>query len=208
MKSRPTIIANWKMYFSYLEVKKWLKLHVQELKELVKDHTFILCGSYESLEIITQSFKDFPIHVSGQNCSEYSTGAYTGQVCAQSLQEMGIGYCLIGHTETRIAFHETNEQLLKKLEQLFKNKITPIFCIGENKELHAQNRSLNALQKQLKPLLQLLENSAKKPLTCYIAYEPLWAIGTGTPADNEHILMIMQALEKMLKNIVNFIPYI
>jgi triosephosphate isomerase (TIM) len=192
------IIANWKMYYSYKQVQAWCQENKDNLIQIMQKNLCILCPSYESLEQVVHYFSHSPIKIGGQNCSEYAQGAYTGQVSAQSLHELGSHYCIIGHSEVRKALHETNEHLLRKMEQLLAHSITPIFCIGETKDDFEKKVTQQKIEQQLEPLLILSKNN-EKPFTCFIAYEPIWAIGTGIVADNGHIIKSLEIIRKKIE---------
>ena len=194
-----TLVANWKMYFSYNQALNWCTTNKHDLLNLTSNIPFILCPSYESLTSLTEIFNKSTFVLGAQNCSEHSQGAYTGQIMAQSLQEIGVKYCIIGHSELRKAYNETNEQLLNKLKQLLMHDIIPIFCIGESREEHEQGLTLERLELQLQPLITVLQGH-QKSITCFIAYEPIWAIGTGIVADNTHITDALNFIKKKLES--------
>jgi triosephosphate isomerase len=114
--------------------------------------------------------------IGAQNVSQFSNGAYTGEVTAQMLKDISTMYCLVGHSERRHYMCETNEMIAKKINQLLKEEITPVLCVGETSLDKANNSCFEVLKTQL-------EVHQKG---CVIAYEPVWAIGTGsTPSNNE-----------------------
>jgi triosephosphate isomerase (TIM) len=193
-----TLVANWKMFFSYNQALEWCQQHKQDLIALTTKHSFIVCPSYDVVATLSKLFAESSVKIGAQNCSEYSHGAYTGQVSAQSLNELGARYCIIGHSEVRTALCETNDKLFHKMEQLVAHSLIPIFCIGETKEEHEQKITHKKIEQQLEPLLRLLRLSTK-PLQCLIAYEPIWAIGTGIVADNDHISLALTHIKKLLE---------
>ena len=192
-----TLILNWKMYLSYNHVINWLSDHTAALIELTKENVLIICPSAESLSIANRALKNTPIQLSAQNCSEYESGAHTGQLSVISLQDMAINYCLVGHSEVRTAFHETNDQLLKKLKLLTHYGIRPIFCIGETSQAYEQQKTYQMLGHQLEPLLTI---ATKHAISCFIAYEPVWAIGTGKVATREHIEKVIIWIKNQCSN--------
>jgi triosephosphate isomerase len=114
--------------------------------------------------------------VGAQNVSQCLNGAYTGEITAQMLEESGVTYCLVGHSERRHYMGETNEMIAKKINHLLQKKITPVLCIGETSLDKANNSCYEVLKNQLAVCQE----------GCVIAYEPIWAIGTGnTPSNNE-----------------------
>ena len=157
MKKKHLYIANWKAYLSYQQAIAWCKKHADELKELSTQGQIIICPDFLALPEIKNIIK--PVAVGAQNCSAQSSGPYTGEVTAQSLQEAGATYCIIGHSERRKLCHETPADVAQKIEQLLACDITPIVCVSDESELS--------------PILATI----KKPII--LAYEPISAIGTG-----------------------------
>lgn len=197
-------IANWKMYFSYLQAIAWYNDNKNQLQQLADaSAALIICPSYDSLAYIAQLTKSSPVLLGAQNCSEHLQGAFTGQISAQSLKEIGINYCIIGHSEVRTACQDTNKQLKQKLQHLIEQNIIPLFCIGESLEEYHTSTTHRSLEKQLEPIFELLNNrSISTPF--FIAYEPLWAIGTGVVAHNEHIISVLAAVKKIMKTCKEF----
>ncbi len=195
--SHYTFVLNWKMYFSFDQAKQWLEDNKNALEELAHDQSFILCPSHESLWLTTAALEGAAIEIGAQQCSAHELGAYTGQVSAASLHDMAINYCLVGHSEARMAFHETNEQLYKKLELLTKFGIIPIFCIGETLKEHEQKKTYEVLHQQVEPLLRAtsLHNTPY-----FIAYEPVWAIGTGNVASAYYIQEVLAWIKDIFTN--------
>lgn len=144
------------MYFSYIQACAWLKTHLQELTTLTQEHTIVICPDFT----ILSHMQETEFRYGAQNCAQELTGAYTGEVSAQTLKELGCSYCIIGHSERRRLFGETAQACAQKVQRLQECGITPIYCIGE--EDFKQD-----------PVLELA------PKNLIIAYEPVWAIGTG-----------------------------
>jgi triosephosphate isomerase (TIM) len=143
------------------------------------DVTLVLCPSYIAIAPLYKSLQaDSALRLGAQNCAAYDQGAYTGEVDALSLKQAGCTYCIVGHSERRTLYGETNQMVADKVVQLYKAGIIPIVCIGETKEEQKQNRTFDVLAAQLAPVLV---HAAEKSII--IAYEPIWAIGTGnTPS--------------------------
>lgn len=120
------------------------------------------------------------LSVASQNCSGYDNGAYTGEVSAQILDSVGVKYVIIGHSERRIYFNESDEDIRLKIKSALKNNLTPIFCVGENIDQRNANQQKEIIRSQL---MDVLSAFSKEEITkCIIAYEPVWAIGTGITA--------------------------
>lgn len=151
-----------------------------------------------------KSKKDF--FVGAQNCHHLESGAYTGEVSAQALSSVGASYVIIGHSERRIYFHETHEELRQKMEVALKNDLIPVYCVGEKLNERKGNSYFHAVKKQIEEVVfHLSENQVKK---CILAYEPVWAIGTGETATPEqaqemHAFIRLALAEKFGQNIAS-----
>ena len=193
------IAANWKMnndeYSSKKLTYEFLKLlnrknNPKTLKVLCVPHPFLL--SIDNMCTGTES-----VFVGAQNCSSFKQGAFTGEVSAVMLKSLGIKYVIIGHSERRELFSETNEELLNKVLLSVERNISPIFCCGEPLIFRNKNNHLEYVINQLKEtVLKLNKESFQKVI---IAYEPVWAIGSGKTASNEEIEEMHVAIRKTIK---------
>lgn len=172
-------VANWKMFLSFNQAKKWLDNN-QQIPDF-SSH-LILCPSYEILAYAAELAKKNNFLVGAQDCSEHALGAYTGQISALSLAEIGCSYCIIGHSEQRA--YLTNTIIINKLTQLQKNKITPILCV-----------STESLE-QLEPAINFIQKYPENNLL--IAYEPLESIGSGQVASSENISQAIARITNLL----------
>jgi triosephosphate isomerase len=179
---REKIIAgNWKMNKSFLEAEELLS----EISELLADTDHenvkvIICPPCVFLELSIDIAYEGLFEVGAQNISEYENGAYTGEISASMLKSMDINYCIVGHSERRKFFNETDEMLKNKVSALIKHKVTPIFCCGEQLSEREAGKHLDVVKSQLKKaLFHFDEEDFAKVI---IAYEPVWAIGTGVNA--------------------------
>jgi triosephosphate isomerase (TIM) len=193
-------VANWKMYFTFNQARDWLKSHKNNLNQLTLDKqcTAILCPSYDVLSSFSTELKETSLALGSQDCSAFNAGAYTGQIQAASLQQLGCSYCIIGHSETRSLLCQTNSAIVQKLQHLFNNSLIPIVCIGESQTQHVDGQSIEIIAQQLDTVKDTLRKNESKEL--YIAYEPIWAIGTGTAATPKDIEKIFQAIESYFRN--------
>ena len=157
-----------------------------KLKNLNFKNDIVLCPS----SIYLSNFELENVFLGSQNVSPFNDGAYTGEVSARQLKSLNVKYCLVGHSERRVYFKENNEIMKNKIEQLLENEIIPIYCVGEL-EKSSDN---NELDEELK-ILEEIRNNEK----IIIAYEPLWAIGTG-------IQLNINELEKIIKLIKEKFP--
>ena len=179
---RKAIIAgNWKMNNT---IEEGLKL-VEELKPLVKDAAcdVVVCPPFIALDAILKVTKGTNIKVGAQNLHFEEKGAFTGEVAPAMLETMGVEYVIIGHSERRQYFNETDETVNRKTKKAFEHNLTPIVCCGETLEEREANVTEEVLGKQIKLDLAGLTNEQAEKLV--VAYEPIWAIGTGKTATDE-----------------------
>ena len=195
---RTKIIAgNWKMNKTLEEAKtlttEVINLAAAEVKGSTK---IVLCVPFPYLFSIKNQLGNAPIAVGAQNCSEHDAGAYTGEVSAVMLKSMGIPYVIIGHSERRQYFKEDGPLLAKKVDKALANNIIPIFCCGELLEIREQGNHEAVVSKQVEEsLFHLGENALKEVV---IAYEPVWAIGTGKTASTQQAQDMHAVIRKQL----------
>ena len=186
------IAGNWKMYKTPEEAKAFaeeMKAAFKDAKSIegrpVLDEKLILgiMAPYTSLETLTEAFKGTEIKVGAQNMYYEREGAYTGEISPLMLKAIGVTYCVIGHSERRQYFCETNELLNMKLKAALENDILPIFCVGERLEDREGGKAFSLVEEQVREGLQGILEADVLKIT--IAYEPVWAIGTGKTASSE-----------------------
>ena len=166
------IVANFKMNGTHAFIEDWFSSFNQNDTTL-KDIVVALPAPYIS------SFRDYGLMLSGQNVSENESGAFTSQISAEMLKDSGANYCIIGHSEAREQLSESNEAIREKFDQLNKLKISPIVCVGESLQIKETKKTKDHLLNQLSVLDSETEN-------LIVAYEPIWAIGTGlVPTEKE-----------------------
>ncbi|MBU3928333.1 MAG: triose-phosphate isomerase [Bacteroidetes bacterium] len=178
---RKKIVAgNWKMNKSFQDAEDLVSTIADELDGVDTACEVVLCPPYPYLEMASDYADESGLQIAAQNVSEFEDGAYTGEVSASMLASIEIGYCIVGHSERRKYFGETNAQLATKVEKLLDHAIRPIFCIGELLEERNTNNHFEVVKRQLNEgLFQLNKDEFKEVV---IAYEPVWAIGTGVTA--------------------------
>lgn len=175
------IAGNWKMFKTKTEALAFAK----EFKVLYKrtDVQTAICAPFTSLEALVGAFKGTGIMVGAQNVHFAEDGAYTGEISVRMLEEIGVDFCIIGHSERRQYFAETYEFCNLKLKKLFEGSIRPILCVGESLEERDACQAFDKVKGQLAAALDGIGASDVKRLV--IAYEPIWAIGTGRTASPE-----------------------
>lgn len=196
---KPIIAGNWKMNKTASETKKL----IAELKPLVKDVAnidIVVCPPFVNIESASEALKGSNIKLGVQNMYFEESGAYTGEVAPGMLLELGVKYVIIGHSERRQYFGETDELVNKKAKAALKFGLIPIICVGEKLEEREAGITSEVVCKQTK--LALLGLRGDEAEGVVIAYEPIWAIGTGRTATaedaNETIAAIRNAVKEAL----------
>ena len=180
---RSKIVAgNWKMNMTFDKAEELVDDILDGLEEYDElNCEVIICPPFPYLEMLTDwEFEEQRFNVGAQNCSAYDKGAYTGEVSADMLKSLDVDYCIIGHSERRKYFGETNEILAEKVNRVIENNMTPIYCVGEALEEREAGRHFEVVREQLEKGLFHLDSDAI--YDAIIAYEPVWAIGTGKTA--------------------------
>ncbi|MDD3242669.1 MAG: triose-phosphate isomerase [Eubacteriales bacterium] len=196
----PIIAGNWKMNKTPAEAVEL----IEALKPLVADAacTVVVCPTYVCLPAAAEALKGSNIHLGAQNMHFKASGAYTGEISADMLKAVGVEYVILGHSERRQYFAETDETVNLKTKVALDNGLLPIVCVGESLEQREQGVTAELVRSQTKAALAgLTAEEAKKVV---IAYEPIWAIGTGRTATsqdaNEVIGVIRCAVREALGN--------
>lgn len=197
-KSPYILISNWKMYLTYKESCAWAAEQFENIGRMCQETntSFVICPSYDALASIAPHAQRYGLLLGAQDCSAYKAGAYTSQVSASSLAQVGCDYCIIGHSETRQQYTLSSADITQKIKQLLDNNITPVVCIGETQQEYVQQETIDVLIQQLEPLVPALKESKK---VAYIAYEPIWSIGTGNMPSSEHLKKVYDALAQFCK---------
>ena len=178
----PLIAGNWKMFKTVTETVK----HVKELRPLVKDIAdveIVVAPPFTSIHAAVEALRGSNIAVAGQDLHWERDGAFTGEISAPMLIDAGAELVIIGHSERRTLFGETDATVNRKIAAAFASGLTPIVCIGETLDQRERNETLDVLDRQIKNGLDGL--TAEQLPRLVLAYEPVWAIGTGrnaTPA--------------------------
>lgn len=176
--------ANWKMNLSWQEGAALLDAILAKDYQLGTDRLAVFAVPFPYLHLAQQKLQGKEnFFVAAQNCSDKKSGAYTGEVSAEMLQSLKIPYCIVGHSERREYFNETNQQLAEKINLLLEYNIIPIFCGGEPLQIREANTQNAYVARQLEESLYHL--SPEQVQKVVIAYEPIWAIGTGKTASKE-----------------------
>lgn len=179
---RKKIVAgNWKMNKTFDQGLQLVDEIILATASSGNDVLKIIAPSYTHIAAVYERLKSIPTFgVAAQNCHQMINGAYTGEVSVEMIASAGAEYVIVGHSERRQYFNETNELIAKKINICIENNMTPIFCLGENIDERNANQHLEAVKKQLRESSFHLSDADYSKLI--IAYEPVWAIGTGVTA--------------------------
>ena len=189
---KPIIAGNWKMN----KTPKQAVALINELIPLVEDAEceVVVCPTYVCLSAVAEAIKGSNIHLGAQNVHWNSNGAFTGEISAEMLKEIGVEYVIIGHSERRQYFGETDATVNMRAAFALENGLTPIICVGETLEQREQGIALSLVAQQTKDALNGF--TADQVASIVIAYEPVWAIGTGKTATKEDANEVIAHIRK------------
>jgi len=190
------IAGNWKMNHGPSESMKFGRdLKAKGLQDLSPE--ILLCPPYTSIRALGESLEGTPVQIGGQNLHQEPKGAYTGEISGEMLKESGCEYVLIGHSERRQYFHESDELVHSKIIRAHDAGLIPVVCIGETLEEREKEITKDVITRQLKRALEGLIPEIMNTLV--LAYEPVWAIGTGKTATAGQAQEVHILIRKILK---------
>jgi len=194
---KKVIAGNWKMNMLPNEAMAF----IEEFTPLVKDteNEVVLCVPYTDLFYALLTAQNTNIKIGAQNMHWAETGAYTGEVSAKMLKSIGVEYVILGHSERRQYFNETDETVNKKLKAAFENELQPIVCVGESLEQREAGITAEIITSQTR--LALAGLTPEQVKNTIIAYEPIWAIGTGKTATSEDANNSIKEIRKEIEKI-------
>jgi triosephosphate isomerase (TIM) len=181
-RKKSLIAANWKMHKTLAEAVSFTESLQREVVNL-EDREVVIAPPYTALAAVRNAIWRTDFKLSAQNCHGEEKGAFTGEICAAMLQDVGCDYVILGHSERRQFFGDTDEVVRKKLAAVFRIGMLPILCVGELLEARENGTTFDVIGTQLDRALQGLPVAQARQLA--IAYEPVWAIGTGKSATPE-----------------------
>jgi triosephosphate isomerase len=195
---RENIVAgNWKMNNTFEEADDLIFEVVKFIQENPQDNVeVVICPPSVFLELATDHAMDSGVLIGGQNISNFESGAYTGEISAKMLNSMGVEYTIIGHSERRKYFNETNQLLAEKVVMALKHEVIPIFCCGEVLPEREAGKHFDVVKSQLEESLFSLSKENFEKIV--IAYEPVWAIGTGVTATPQQA----QEMHKYIRGLI------
>ncbi len=194
---RKKIVAgNWKMNTTVPEGVALAKEVVEAAASLSSDVKLIVGTPFTHLSSVAAALEGSDVELSAQNCADEVKGAYTGEVSARMLASLPVKYVILGHSERREYYGETNEKLVKKINLALAENIAPIYCVGEKLEEREAGKHFEVVASQIKEVLFGLTVEQMKNIV--IAYEPVWAIGTGKTATSEQAQEIHAYIRSVL----------
>ena len=196
------IAGNWKMNTNPFESSKLAEYIVGGLSGMNLNIKVLVCPPYTSLESVSRITKDTSVYMGAQNCHHEAKGAFTGEISLPMIKYLGSRYIILGHSERRTLFAETDEMVNMKTQAVLDRDLKPIVCIGETIDERQAGETFNVLGRQLKEGLKDIPQ--EKAENIVIAYEPVWAIGTGLAATTDQVqeahAYIRQVLKEMFAN--------
>lgn len=193
---RKLIAANWKMHKNSADVSAFFSDFSQQT--LPTDRDIVIAASFPLIPAVVSeiSSKNLPIIPAAQNVSAQEEGAFTGEVSAEQLANIGCKMVIIGHSERRTFHNETDEQVNQKLQIAFQHGLTPILCVGEQATERSAGTTQNVVQRQVTAATKGI--SPENLAHLVVAYEPVWAIGTGEHPTNEQIEEVFTTIRQSL----------
>lgn len=192
----PMIAANWKMYKSINEAEKFASEFPLD-PELLQKAEVVICPPFTALQTVSESLRGTGILLGAQNMHPAEQGAFTGEISPMMLSDIGCKHVILGHSERRHIFQESNEFINLKVKAAVQHGIGPILCVGETLEERERGETRQVCKKQL--LECLLNVETDDPSMISIAYEPVWAIGTGRNADPKDAEEVIAYIRKLLE---------
>ena len=193
---RKKIVAgNWKMNTLPAEGVELAKGVVAGRGEVCSCVNFIVCPPFTHLAMVAEALKGSDVALGAQDCATEAKGAYTGEIAASMIAALGCKYVILGHSERRQYYGETSATLNKKMAQAYANGLIPIYCVGENLDEREAGKHFDVVKAQIEEVVYNLTEEQYKNLV--IAYEPVWAIGTGktaTPAQAQEIHAFIRSI--------------
>ncbi|NLI92824.1 MAG: triose-phosphate isomerase [Peptococcaceae bacterium] len=195
---RPLLAGNWKMHKTIQEARDFA-VGFQEKVQDVTDLDMVICAPFTALSVLKEELEESIIHIGAQNMYYQPKGAFTGEISPLMLLDLACTYVIIGHSERREYFKEDDELIARKVKAALDMSLTPILCVGENLALREGGKALGFVRGQVeKDLMELTPSELQKVV---IAYEPIWAIGTGKTASARDAQEMCSAIRSTLAGI-------
>ncbi|WP_342257633.1 triose-phosphate isomerase [Spiroplasma endosymbiont of Nomada ruficornis] len=200
MERKKIIIGNWKMYKNIEETQFFLNEFNKLIKTKNIKYDYGIAASFTNLPLLKMN-KTSALIIAAQNCHYETEGAYTGEISIKMLKDMMVSHVIIGHSERRMYFNEVDETINNKIHSLFNANIIPILCCGETLNQYENKETNEVIKNQIKLALKNIkaENIAK----LVIAYEPIWAIGTGKTATAQQAQTVCKMIREFISELYN-----
>ena len=204
MARKPIIAGNWKMHKFQAESVELVNAVMAELKSIDKAELpeVVVAPVFTSLAVVRKAMDDCgcgKVKLAAQNCYYEAQGAYTGEVSTEMVKDAGVDYVIIGHSERRQYFGETDEMINKKAKAILANGLLPIICCGETLEQREAGVTDSHIEAQIRAALDGI--SAEDIAKSVIAYEPIWAIGTGKTCDSDEANRVIAMIRNVVKSV-------
>ncbi len=206
MTDKKYVFANWKMYLDNDESAVLALEFAGEFKNLSENIKMAVFPSALSFLSVVKSLQDTQIGVGAQNVYWVEKGGYTGEVSAHMYKSVGAEYVLVGHSERRHLFHETNHQVREKVEAILSVGLTPVVCVGETGKEREENKAEEIIETQIKSAYHNIVWPEGRDI--FVAYEPVWAVGTGTPCDPVEAERMHNLIKKQIVALTGITPII
>lgn len=194
---KPMAVGNWKMFKTAKEAAQMLTGLMEKVKD-VEDREIVLCPTFTALESAVNAVKGSNIKIGAQNLFWEEKGAFTGEIAPGMIKDLGCEYVIIGHSERRQYFGETDATVNKRIFAALKAGLKPIICVGETLQERESEKTFPVIEAQIKGGLKDL--TKEQMATAVIAYEPVWAIGTGKTATKEQAQEVHAFIRKLIEN--------
>ncbi|MCW5897714.1 MAG: triose-phosphate isomerase [Flavobacteriales bacterium] len=200
---RTIVAGNWKMHKDRAQALDLVMQVVGEADKLPREVEVVMAPAYPFLAMATERVRGTRIAIAAQNCHEAQQGAYTGEVSVAMLGSIGVGACIVGHSERRQYFGETDATVGRKVEALLKGGLMPIYCCGEVLSEREAGDHFAVVERQVREALGGLDASAMARLV--VAYEPVWAIGTGRTASPDQAQEMHRFIRGILRGMAGHV---
>ena len=177
---RPVIAGNWKMHMTCAQAKAYMDVFLPQVKLLPDDRDVVVATPFTALSTVSAIAKGTSLKISSQNIHWEDSGAFTGEISPLMLRELDVHYAIVGHSEPRKYFSESDEQINLRARSAQKHGLTPIVCVGESDIQRERGEAERVIRRQIEQGLEGLDIS-----NLIVAYEPIWAIGTGKTCESE-----------------------
>lgn len=192
------VAGNWKMFNNRknaIQLVEEIEAGLKHSSLASKDSTvtrIVICPPFTALDAVAKALKSTPYFLGAQTCHHADSGAYTGEISAMMLSEVGCSYVILGHSERRRDFNETDALIAQKALSAIASNLTPIVCIGEDLEQRESNATIKVVSAQIEEFVQHATSECLSK--CIVAYEPIWAIGTGRAASADQAQEVHHAI--------------